>query len=181
MLAAIDSYFEFMQAGIQLANPGRKIIGISDAMDWPPKNIIFEAFYLLVIGQRGLSNKSFASSAIPVIVHTLQWVWLVAGSDLTQGKIGRSRGDRYRTNIMMREELLKATQSFWFTEKLAWSIKGNTPSGIALESSPKSPVEFVWWTPLTFLNRVDREAGVIYGAATVQITDMTQELVSVPL
>jgi hypothetical protein len=177
MLAAIDSYFEYMAAGIKQVNPARQVVGISDAMDWPPKNVIMNAFYLLILGERGITGKSFWSSAIPVIVHTLQWTWIIQGSDLTKGTIGRSRGDRYRTNITMREELLKATFQAWFTEKLDWSVVGNTPAGLALESNPKTPAEYFWWTSLTFLNRLDRDSGVVYGAATVQVTDMTQEIV----
>jgi hypothetical protein len=167
-----------MAAGIVTVNPNRKVIGISDAMDWPPKNVIPEAFYLLVLGSRGITGRSFWSSAIPVQVHTLQWVWLIIGSDLTQGKIGRGRGDRYRTNMKMRDELLAATQGAWWTPKLHWSVLGNTPSGLALESTPVSPAENVWWTPLTFLNRIDQTSGTVYGAASVQVTDMTRELTS---
>jgi hypothetical protein len=173
VLDAVDSYFEYMNHNLVAVNPNRKVIGVSDALDWPPKTIIMEAFYLLVMGSRSMSSKSFWSSAVPVQVHTLQWTWIIQGSDLTQGKIGRSRGDRYRTNMLMRDELLAATMQAWWTPKLSWSVQGNTPSGVALQSAPLTPAENVWWTPLTFLNRVDRESGVIYGAATVQLTDMT--------
>jgi hypothetical protein len=174
---AIDSYFQAIEAGILAANANRKVIGIMDGMDWPPKTIQMEAFYLLVLGSRGISSKSFWSSANPVLVHTLQWTWVIAGSDLTSGKIGRSRGDRYRTNMQMRDELIVATQAVWWTQKYEWSITGNTPSGIALQNTPLNPPEFVWWTPLVFLNRQDREAGVIYGAATVQVTDIESAMV----
>jgi len=173
MIDAIDSYFKFMEAGIATANPNRKVIGISDAMDWPPKQIVLEAFYLLVIGERPLTGKSFWSSAVPTVVHTLQWTWVIAGTDLTQQKVGRSRGDRYRTNLLMRDELIAATQSQWWTEKKQWSVQGNTPSGLVLSSNSLNPTEQVWFTPLTFLNRQDRESGTVYGAATVQVTDMT--------
>jgi len=177
VIDAIDSYFEFMEAGIIAVNANRKVIGIMDAMDWPPKTVQLESFYLLVLGARGLTGKSAWSSAIPTYVHTLQWTWIIAGSDLTQGKIGRSRGDRYRTNITMRDELVVATQSAWWTQKLQWTIRGNTPSGVVLSSTPLSPSEFLWWGPLTFLNKQDRESGTIFGAATVQITDMESALV----
>jgi hypothetical protein len=177
VLDAIDSYFQIIEAGILKANPNRKVIGVMDAMDWPPKQIQLESFYLLVLGSRGVTSKSFWSSANPTLVHTLQWTWIVAGSDLTSGKIGRSRGDRYRTNMIMRDELIVATQGTWWTEKLNWSVTGNTPSGIALQSVELNPPEFLWWTPLVFLNRQDREAGVIYGAATVQVTDIETAMV----
>ena len=177
MIDAIDSYFQNMEKGLALANPSRKVVGIMDAMDWPPKNVQLEAFYLLILGARGISSKGFWSSANPTYVHTVQWTWIIAGSDLTQGTIGRSRGDRYRTNMIMRDELVTATQAAWWTEKLSWSVQGNTPTGLALQSQELSPSEFIWWSPLTFLNRQDKESGVIYGAATVQITDMESALV----
>lgn len=177
MLDAMDSYFEYMLTGIRAVNPNRKVIGIVDAMDWPPKDIQMEAFYLLLLGARGITGKGFWSPTNPTYVHSVQWVWLVAGSDLTQGKIGRSRGDRYRTNLMMRDELIVATLGAWWTEKMDWQVVGNTPSGVALKSKSKNPSEFIWWTPLVFLNRQDREAGVIYGAASVQITDMESALI----
>lgn len=173
MIDCVDSYFQIMAQNIQLVNPARKVIGVSDAMDWPPKNVILEAFYLLVIGQRGLTSKSMWSSAVPTYVHELQWVWIIAGSDLTAGKVGRSRGDRYRTNMIMRDELVAATQSAWWTEKLQWSVTGSTPSGLALQSQSLNPKDYVWWTPLVFLNRLDKESGVVYGSATVQVTDIT--------
>lgn len=177
MIDAIDSYFQILEKGILQANPNRKVIGVMDAMDWPPKNVQLEAFYLLLLGARGVSNKGFWSAANPTYVHSLQWTWIVAGSDLTQGKIGRSRGDRYRTNMIMRDELVVATQSAWWAEKLKYSVVGNTPSGVALQSTELNPSEFIWWTPYTFLNRIDRESGLIYGAASVQITDMESALV----
>lgn len=173
MLDAIDSYFSYIVGNLSTINPNRKVIGVADAMDWPPKNVVLEAFYLLVLGSRGITGKSFWSSAVPTQVHTLQWTWILAGSDLTQGKIGRSRGDRYRTNMLMRDELIASTQGQWWTQKLQYSVVGNTPSGLVLKSTPIFPVENVWWSPLTFLNRIDRTSGLIYGAASVQVTDMT--------
>ena len=177
MLDAIDSYFEYVQARIIANNSNRKVIGVVDAMDWPPKNIQMESFYLMTLGEKPLTGKSFWSATIPVLNHTLQWTWIIAGSDLTSGKVGRSRGDRYRTNMTMREELLQANYPWW-CEKKDWAVVGNTPSGLALTSQPLDPVENVWWTPLTFLNRIDREAGVIYGAATVQLMEMTEEILA---
>jgi hypothetical protein len=149
------------------------MVGIVDAMDWPPNSVKLESFYLLVLGQKPVIGKSFWSAAIPVVVHTLQWTWMIVGSDLVSGKVGRSRGDRYRTNLTMRQELLKATYP-WFCQKQSWAVQGNTPSGLALQGTPVVPSEYVWWSPLTFLNRLDKDSGVVYGAATVQLTDMTE-------
>jgi hypothetical protein len=172
MLNGIDTYWEYVSDRMTtVVNPDRQMIGVMDAMDWPPKNVVPEAFYLLVLGERPVTNKSFWSPTITTVVHTVQWTWLIIGTDLTQGKVGRSRGDRYRTNMIMRDELTHATYP-WYAQKNEYSVVGNTPSGLALKATPVEPTEDIWWTPLTFLNRIDRDTGVVYGAATVQITDM---------
>jgi hypothetical protein len=172
MQDGLDTYFEYVSTRMTtIVNPNRQVIGIMDAMDWPPKNVVPNAFYLLVLGQRPITGKSFWSATITTVVHTVQWTWLIIGSDLTQGKVGRSRGDRYRTNMQMRDELTHATYPH-FTAKNSYSVLGGTPSGLAVEATPVSPVEDIWWTGLTFLNRIDRDSGVIYGAASTQITDM---------
>ncbi len=171
MLECIDTYFEYVSGRMATINPDRKVVGVMDAMDWPPKNVLLEGFYLLVIGQRPMIGKQFWSAAITTLSHTVQWTWLITGSDLTQGKVGRSRGDRYRTNMTMREELIKATYP-WFATKEEWTVLGATPSGLALQGTPLTPTEDFWWGPPTFLNRIDRTSGVVYGAATVQLVSM---------
>lgn len=152
-------------------------MGIVDAMDWPPKATPanMNAFYLLILGQKPLTSKDFWSPTVPVIVHTLQWTWMIQGSDLIQGKVGRSRGDRYRTNMLMREELLKANYPWW-CEKQESTVQGNTPSGLALSQQPLNPVEQLWWTTLTFLNRLDMDSGTVYGAASIQLTEMSETI-----
>lgn len=173
---ATDSYFEYVAGRMATINPDRKMIGIADASDWPPKKIFFEAFYLILLGEKPL-GKQFWSAEIPVLSFGMQWTWLIKGTDLQTGLIGRSRGDRYRTNMAMRQELLKATFP-WFTQKLSWSVQGNTPTGLALKSSPLTPSEYMWWTPPEFANRQDKDSGVLYGAATVWLVDMTESITS---
>ncbi len=160
-----------------IVNPDRKMIGVVDAMDWPPNSVKMESFYLLVLGQKPVIGKSFWSSAIPVVVHTLQWTWMIQGTDLSGNKVGRSRGDRYRTNMTMRQELLKATYP-WFCQKQNWTVQGTTPSGLALQGTPVVPSESIWWSPPSFLNRLDTDSGMVYGGATIQLTDMTELIVA---
>lgn len=174
MLPAIDSYFEYVSDRMAtVVNPNRKIVGLMDAMDWPPKNILMEAFYLLTLGEKPIIGKSFWSSSITTVVHTLQWTWIILGTDLTTGKIGRNRGDRYRVNMRMRQELITANYP-WFCQKARWSVQGDTPSGVVLTSDPVDPPEFVWWQKSQFMNRIDRESGTVYGTATVNLVDMTE-------
>lgn len=176
MLNAVDTYFEYVSNRMAtIVNPQRKVVGVSDAMDWPPKNILFDSFYLLVLGQKPVVGKSFWSASVPVLVHTLQWTWMIQGTDLSGNIVGRSRGDRYRVNMTMRQEILKATYP-WFCQKQSWQVTGGTPAGLALKGTPVVPSESIWWTPPTFLNRVDSDPGIIYGSATVQLTDMTETI-----
>jgi len=176
MIYAVDTYFEYVAARMaSVVNPNRRVVGVMDAMDWPPKTVLMESFYLLLLGERPMIGKEFWSAAIPVEVHTLQWTWIIQGGELTQGKVGRSRGDRYRTNMLMRQEILQGTYP-WFCQKQSWGVQGTTPSGVSLVGTPVVPNECIWWNQPTFLNRVDRESGMIFGTATVQVVDMTQEI-----
>lgn len=148
---------------------------VADAGDWPPKSVLFEALYLLYLGSKPITGKSFWSVYIHTLSHTVQWTWIVAGTDLTgsgmSGVVGRSRGDRYRTNLSIRQELLRATYP-WFAQKQGWTVTGTTPSGLALQGTPVTPTEYFWWTSPTFLNRIDKTSGVVYGAATMDIVAM---------
>jgi hypothetical protein len=176
LLSAIDSYYEYCTGRMVTINPSRKMAGILDGQDWPSNLVQMESFYLLTLGQRPL-GKQFWSGTVPVLAHTLQWSWMISGTDLKNSKVGRNRGDRYRTNLTMREELLRASWP-WFTEKLTWSVQGSTPSGLALQSQSLNPKESIWWTELTFMNRLDRASGLIYGTATVFLTDMDAAITS---
>lgn len=173
MLDAIDTFWEYTSGRMATINPNRKMIGVADAMDWPPKSILFEGFYLLVLGEKPVLSREAWSASTPIVVHTCQFSWIIAGQDLTQGVVGRSRGSKYRTNMTMREEILKATYP-GFCQKQSWAVLGNSPSGLMLQGTPKQ--EYITWGPLTFLNRQDKSSGVIYGAATVEITDMTETI-----
>src|SRR4029077_9669131 len=122
-LEAIDSYFQYVNNRMVTINPNRNVVGISDAMDWPPKTVILEAFYLLSMGQK-TAKDTFWSPTVPVITDLLQWTWLIAGTDLTKGTVGRSRGDRYRTDITMRTELRQASYPWW-CPKQTFTVLGN--------------------------------------------------------
>jgi hypothetical protein len=177
MIEAVDSFFEYVSSRMATINPKRQVVMVMDASDWPPKNIVMEAFYLLTLDEKPIIGKSFWSATIPVVMHTLQWTWIVQGADLTQGKIGRNRGDRYRTAFTMKGELLKAMYP-WFCLKQSWAAVGTTPSGVVLQGTPTNPQESIWWNQPTFLNRTDRESGIVTGTATVQLGDMTEAILA---
>jgi hypothetical protein len=176
LLNAIDSYFELVQSRLASINPDRKVIGIMDAMDWPADPVISNAFYLLTLPARH-TGKEFWSKAVPTFTHALQWTWIVIGSDLTKNKVGRNRGDRYRVNMTMREELIKASWP-WYTEKQQFTVQGSSPSGLIVKAASLTPKEYIWFTELSFLNKIDRDSGTLYGTATLYLTDMEDAIAS---
>lgn len=169
MLAtALDTHYLAVKTRVLAVNPNRKFLGIMNAQDWPPKDVFTEAFYLLILGAVPL-GKQADSAAIPVVVHTVQWTWLVVGSDVQVGIQERSRGDRYRRHFTMKGELLNGCYPR-FAEKLDVTVDGN---GNLVTAPITNPTDTIVWSPLVFTDRSDKASGVIYGIGTVRITDMT--------
>lgn len=162
---------------MQTINPARQLLGVMSAQDWPPKQVKFEAFYMLVLGQSPAPRSAWSPS-VPIVGHEIQFVWLITGSDVQAGQVGRNRGDRYRTDMTMKEELEKALYP-GFTEKLSWSVSGQSITNLQLTSVSESPKEFIRWrTPPVFVTKVDKASGVIYGSAAFRMTEMTDTILS---
>jgi hypothetical protein len=152
-------------------NPTRKVIGVMSAMDWPPKNVELEAFYLLVLGDVPLGKQAY-SAAIPVKVHTVQWTWMIVGTDIQTGVQLRGRGDRYRTHFTMKGELENgAYPGFAQKQNVVLGSTGN------LVPIPADPSEPIMWSPVSFgPDRNDKNSGVLYGIGTIRITDMSDQI-----
>jgi hypothetical protein len=168
VLQGIDSFYLFVKGRIQTKNPTRQVVGVMSGMDWPPETVQMESFYLLILGE-AQPTKTALSAAVPIVVHTLQWVWLIAGTDIQANIQIRSRGDRYRTNQMMKEELLYGLYPY-FSQKNTVTVSGNG----ALVVLPVVPTEFIRWSRPVFLDRNDKKSGLVYGSCSVHVTDMTE-------
>lgn len=171
MGAAVDSHFRWVLSRMQTINPSRQVLGIMNAQDWPPQQVRFESFYLLSLGEEPV-GKSFDSASVPVLSHELQWLWMVLGTDLQTGLVGRNRGDRYRTDATMKGELLKALYPR-FCEKQDWVLNGNSLASLNVQPTSRNPKEFVWWNHPTFHRSLDKASGIVYGSAGIAIVDMT--------
>lgn len=142
-----------------------------EAMDWPPQDVVMEAFYCLILGTVPLGRGAY-SAVQPIIVQPVQWVWLIAGDDLTGPTRGRNRGTRYRTNGQMIKELLYGMVPY-ACQKLVYSTVnvGGVPT---VESTPFTDAagltkEFIRWTPPIFAPKSDQKSGVLYGAAVTHL------------
>ena len=167
MLDALDSHYFAVKNRILQLNPSRQVVGIMDAQDWPAQDVKFEALYCLCLGESPIGKQGW-SPTIPIVYHTVQWTWLIAGTDTQAGIQGKSRGDRYRKNYQIEKELEYGIFP-QFAQKNTYSIDGN---GV-LRITPVVPTEFILWTPVSFAKKSDKVSGLIYGTATTRITDMT--------
>ena len=163
---AIDSYLDHCKSRWATANPQRIINGPIDSQDWPPKNFNFEQMYLVEVNNTPL-GKQGASASMPFITTLLQWTWGIMGTDLTSGIRGRVRGDRGRKNRQIQAEILNVCFPY-FCEKKMFDLDQNTGLLISQSLDPK---ESIRWTIPQFPNRQDINSGIIYGTATVYLSD----------
>ena len=168
----IDSYYQYVKARILAFNSSRTVKGMMDAQDWPAKNVVFDAFYLLDIGDAPV-GRTFYSAQTPVMFRQVQWVWINKGTDLVQGMRQANRGDRFRTLEAMKGELINASFP-GFCLKQTWLLDGNGK----WNGTPTNPNEYVLWKPIEFHKKSDRDSGMIYGSAATRIVDMTDPILA---
>jgi len=168
--AAIDTHYLAVKTRVLAVNAARVFVGVMSSQDWPPKDVQLEAFYLLVLGEVPL-GKQADSASIPVKVHTVQWTWMIAGTDIQKGIQLRGRGDRYRTNFTMKGELENGVfPRFAQKQNVVVNSTGQ------LVGIPIVPTEYILWSPVSFVDRNEKASGLAYGIGTVRITDMTDAI-----
>ena len=172
MIDAIDSYYKDIKTRILSINPSRLVIGAMEAEDWPVENVKMEALYLLVLPINPVQKQAWSPSN-PIYKILVQWVWLIAGTDLTSTIKGKNRGDKHRTHFAITQEMIQAHYP-QFTEK-----KYITTDGIGTVTfNSYSPQDYIRWTPPEFRPRPDRDSGLIYGACSTTITTIEQTILA---
>lgn len=169
---AIDSHYQAVKARMNGINPSRGVKGLLMARDWPPTAVSLESFYLLTLSDSSIGRQGY-SQASPMKIAHVQWVWIIKGTDLQQGVRQSNRGDRFRTAFEMKDELTKALYP-GFTEKMNFSLDGDGN----WVGTPENPVEYITWTPVDFVEKSDKDSGVIWGTATIRIWQMTDTIAS---
>ena len=176
---AIYSYFEYVRARVlalstaqayTVATGKKRVSGFMDAQDWPPKNINFESFYLLDLGATPV-GKEFYSPTIPVIFRLVQWVWVNKGTDLIPGQRQANRGDRFVSMENMKGELINGSFP-GFCQKQTWALDQNGN----IQPTPSNTNEQIWWKPIEFHRRADRDSGLVYMIGSTRIVEMTDPI-----
>lgn len=165
-----DSHYAYVKARILAINPTRVFSGIVHASDWPSVQAIPESFYLVTntldpFRSEGPGTGSVSASSL-LYGETVSWVWAILGTDIQAGTVAANRGDRYRTNLQMVQEIIQG----WFPgfcQKQQFSI--NQANG-ALIATPYVPAEQVWFSPPKFSTRIERSTGIMFGSAATIIT-----------
>lgn len=177
---AIDSYYQYVKARILststaqafISSGNKRVAGMMDAQDWPPKNVLFECFYLLDVTDTPV-GRNFYSAQIPVLFKVMQWVWINKGTDLTQGIRQANRGDRFNNFEVMKGELLLGHFP-GFCLKQTWAM-----NGAGVYTGTPSPInEQLLWKPVEFHKKSDKDSGMIYASAMTRLVDMTDPIVA---
>jgi hypothetical protein len=177
---AVDSFYQYWRARINAVTKrtvlglkaGNVVAGMLDAQDWPNKNVKFDAFYLLNVGDVPIGRDGY-STYIPILLRQVQWVWINKGQELVQGIRQASRGTRFRTLEAMKGELLYASAP-GYAPKLSWAEDNNDN----WTGTPLNPPEVIEWKPLEFHSKLDKATGVIYGSAMTRLVDMSDAIAS---
>lgn len=177
MIEAIDSHYRWVKSRILALNPNRTVVGIVDAMDWPPKEINFESFYLIVLGS-SVPQGMFSPTAMGMST-VVQWAWMIEGDDLTSATRGRNRGDRYRKHWTMLKELMNGLYPY-FCEKKSWSAQQDGTGAIQLTSTSMNPVEQIWWSRPRIMPSTPKEekSGILVGGIQTSIGQSTDQITS---
>jgi hypothetical protein len=167
------SFYSYVKSRILTKNPDRLVAGILNAQDWPIKNIKFDAFYLLVLGEEPIGRQGYSQYS-PMLFHLVQWVWMNKGTDTPAlGVRQANRGDRFVTMQDMIGELLYGLAP-GYGLKQTWALVNGTFTG-----SPTSiPNDTITWTPATFHQKQDKSSGLAYGSAQIRIWDTTDVITS---
>ena len=182
LLDVLDSYFLFVQSqltklgatvtvnGSQIPQPLGTVV---QANDWPLTPLQEGAPSLLVLN---VSPRGGTPNQI-LYEFVCQWIWILIGTNISATQVGANRGDRYRNNMQIMQNLRQANHPGFCQKQSITAVDGNTgaitqtpaSSVVPYASIPTNSMESIWWTRLRFPMRQDKDSGVVYGVATVSV------------
>lgn len=169
LVDAVDSFYELIKANVQSLNPARQFRGMVDAKDWPPKEITPEAPYLIVLRDLPTRTKHQSFYA-PLLSETVEWRWVVQGPNIAADAQESNRGQKYRINVLMMQEMLSAHNPGYSLKK-QFSVTNDVNNNPILVATPYNPPEPFWWTIPSFVRKQDRDSGMLYTAGQVDVSN----------
>lgn len=168
LIDTIDSFYEFVLANVHVLNPARVFGGIVEARDWPPKSLVPAAPYLAILRDTPTRTKPQSFYA-PLMTDIVEWRWALMGDNIPQNAQAANRGDKYRLNVQIMQELLSAHNP-GYAMKSQWGVTNDVNNNAIKVSTPYNPPEPFWWSIPEFTRKQDRQSGMVYTAATVQVS-----------
>ena len=169
LIDTIDSYYQWIKSQILLITPTRKFGGITEARDWPPKAIEDSALYLVVL-KDSPTRSPHQSFYQPLMSDLVAWRWAVQGDNIPLNAQAANRGDRYRKNVQIIQELLSASNP-GYCPKNQYSVRADANNIPQLVSTPyTNPPDYLWWTIPEITRKLDRNSSMIWTDAQVQVS-----------
>lgn len=166
LIDSIDTFYKWVFDKMAILDSTQRFRGIVQAQDWPNVTIDPDGgLYLVVLASNPIPEESRPYQTY--YEHFVQWNWIWMGTDIQANQVAANRGDRYRKQAGSFEKL-RQCHFPGFAPKLA--IEGYDPVTGSGTFTPYSPVEMVKWTPPKLQTRVQDQAGILYGVATLQIS-----------
>jgi hypothetical protein len=173
-----DSHYQYVKQRIKtLINSARTFGGIVQARDWPPKEFKPTALYLVLgqllpiySGRQPGSNSWFS----PLYDEKFQWAWGLEGIDILPQAQMASRGNKYRTNYQIIQEVLQGMYP-GFCEKKQWDIPNGTDAP-QLTGTSYSPPEYIWWKKPVFTDKIDAASGILFSYAVSEFAGFAPEI-----
>jgi len=170
-----DSFYNYVKERVLAVNESRVFSGIVEASDWPSSEVVLESFYLVrqSISPNRPDSPGGNSWSSPLYGEPVQWSWPIMGDDIQPTNIAANRGDRYRKNFAMMQEILQGMFP-GFCEKKQFSID---VTGELLSTS-YDPKEYIWFTKPVFATKIDKSTGFLFGTASTTITGFAPTILS---
>jgi hypothetical protein len=184
LIDCLDSYFTFVSAQLTKLNAQVTIDGnlvpqpigsILQTHDWPQSPVYLSegAINLLILAMNprgGTENQTMYE-------FICQWTWVLIGTNLTSTQQGANRGDRYRNNIQIMQNLRQANFPGFCQKQSITAVDQNlgtitqTPSSssVPYASLPYNTIETIHWTRPRFTSRMDKDSGIVYGVGALSI------------
>jgi hypothetical protein len=166
MIDVLDTFYQYIAGNIALLNPSQAMHGLISVQDWPEVNLDLNGgLYLLHLTSPPVAAMS--KPAQQYLEHFVQWQWVVQGSDIAATNVDPNRGNRGRASFAMQELIRQAHFPGFCTKK---SIQGYDPTSASGTFAPYSPIEMIYWTAPRCIAKPDKQSGIIYGVATLQVS-----------
>ena len=169
MIEVLDTYYNQVVNQMAVVSPTQAFGGYIDAQDWPQTPLVDSSLILVFLSAVPVSRNP--EEAEILYQYQCQWVWTVMGTDIQAGQVGSNRGDRFRTNFIIIQNLRQANYPS-FCAKKSYSV--NETTGVVTGTSFTSPsiggADSIWWSKLRFMPKsINQSSGLVYGAAKVDL------------